>query len=95
MATKADLIQFLAVRRFNTHYLPNLTRAQIRTAAQQLSDEQWDAIIDGIRSGDNTNIGAVLSAEVKEFLLALAVTEVTASLADDLLSTTDLLALFP
>lgn len=95
MATKADLIQFLAARRFNTFYLPNLTRVQIRTAAQQLSDSEWDLIIEGIRKGDNANVGAVLSAQVKEYLLGLAVDEVTASLADDMLSTTDLLALFP
>ena len=72
MTTRAEIIGRLAERRLRRHYLPNLTRAQVKTAAQTLTNADWDAIIGAIRDRSEVEIGEVLSAKVQGFLLDLA-----------------------
>lgn len=93
MATRDELILALAKRRLNNFYWPNFDRAQIKQAAQQLSDEEWDRIVAAMRGKDHTEVGAVLTIQVQDYLMSLAVTEVTTWLADDLITTDQLLEL--
>lgn len=91
MATRADIVDRLARRRVASVYLPGLTRVQIRQAAQQLTDEEWDAIITGVRTGDAEIIGNTIRRQTLGYLKALAVADVEAALApDDTLSVTEL-----
>ena len=92
MATKDELIVLLAKRRFNNFYVPNLTRVQIRQAAQQLTDAEWDSIIANLFT-NKTAVGDVLAERVRRFLMDLAIADITAQLADDLLTTDELLEL--
>lgn len=93
MATRVELVQKLAKRRFNNQCIPNLTRAQVRQAAQGLTNAEWDKIIEGISSNNDGVVGKVLAGQVHEYLLGLATADVETWLADDTLTLDQLLEL--
>lgn len=83
MATREQIVQKLANRRVASHYLPNLSRAQVRQAAQGLTNEQWDTIIGAVRTRKVTDIGEVLRLRVIEHLRGLALADIEAALVPD------------
>ena len=83
MATRQEIVGKLAARRVQGHYLPNLSRQQIRTAAQALTNAEWDDIISGIKEREFNEVGEVLAKRVREFLMDLATTDVTNSIDQD------------
>ena len=95
MATREQIVEKLASRRVRNFYLPGLTRLQVRQAAQQLTDEDWDEIITAIRTNANDVIGAQISGRTLVYLKGLAVADVESALSpDDTLSITELENLF-
>ena len=95
MATRAEIIDKLAARRLRKHYLPNLSRQQIRMAAQALTDSEWDDIISAIRDRQAFEAGEVLAKRVNLFLKNLSRQDVETALGqDDRVSVQDLIELF-
>ena len=96
MATRAEVVQELAKRRFNKALLPNLTRAQVKQAAQGMTDAQWDQIIANIRSVDNSgDTGLLLRQVVHAHLMTIAVSDIEGRLApDDTLDLSEITDLF-
>ena len=94
MTTRAEIVDKLARRRVQTHYLPNLNRAAVRTAAQQLTNEEWDTIIQGIRDRKFEAVGGTLNRRVLLYLNALAEVDVENALGpDDTLTINEIKAL--
>ena len=83
MTTRTEIVTKLANRRVRRHYLPNLTRQQIRQAAQAMSDADWDYIIEALRSADQRIVGELLEDQVLAFLEAMAEQDVEAKLGQD------------
>ena len=83
MATRAQIVSRLAKRRVRQHYLPNLTRAQVRTAAQGLTDAEWDTIINAVRKGNAALAGTTLQARIGLYLHNLAEQDVENALSPD------------
>lgn len=95
MATRAQIVEKLANRRLAKHYLPNLSRQQIRAAAQELTNPEWDAIIRAIRERDAKVGGLVLAKRVEEHLRGLAKEDIENRLGgNDTLSISELEDLF-
>ena len=96
--TKADLIEELAQLRFKNYYLRRLLAApvnvaatQIKQAAAQFTDAEWDALTEGIVRSNQSEAGQVLIERVHEYLLEKARTDISEWLADDIITTDQLL----
>ena len=83
MTTRTEIVTKLANRRVRKHYLPGLTRAMIRQAAQGFSDAEWDKIIDALKNGDARMIGDALEDPILRFLEVKAEQDVEGKLGQD------------
>ena len=88
--TREQLIKQLSQVRAKRHYIPNLSRAQIKQASKSFSDEEWDAIIVSIR---NKTVGPALYQPVLAYLYGLAKDDVEAMIEDDTLTLEELMEL--
>lgn len=94
MATRAQIVQALAKRRQNSYYT-NLTREMIKQAAQQLTDAEWDEIIEGVKASNASRTGEPLMARVQFEVEAKAVQDIEDRLGvDDTLTIAELQDLF-
>lgn len=95
MATRAEIVAKLANRRLSRHYLPNLSRQLVRSAAQSLTNAEWDSIISALRKRNTTDVGAVLAKRVEQSLRDAAMADIENRLgANDTLSIQELEDLF-
>ena len=95
MASRAEIVTKLANRRLSKHYLPNLSRQIIKTAAQSLTNAEWDEIISAIRDRNPQAAGVVLSKRVEQHMRMLAEQDIENRLgSNDTLSITELVDLF-
>lgn len=83
MATREQIVAKLVSRRVNSVLLPNLTRQQIRQAAQGLTNQQWDGIISGVRSNNPADVGMILRERALQYLRAAANTDIEDALSPD------------
>ena len=91
MATREQIVNKLANQRVRSHYLPTMTRAIVRQAAQGLTNGEWDNIIEGVRQQNATDVGTILIRQVNEHIKNLAIQDVEDDLApDDTLTITEL-----
>ena len=96
--TKADLIEELAQLRFKNYYLrrlltlpANAAATQIKQAAAQFTDAEWDSLTEGIVRNNDCQAGRVLIERVFNYLLEKARADVTEWLEDDTITTEQLL----
>ena len=95
MATRAEIVAKLANRRLSRHYLPNLTRQLVRTAAQSLTNAEWDLIITALRNRAHQDVGVILAKRVEQSLRDAATADIESRLgANDTLSIQELEDLF-
>lgn len=94
MATRGQIVETLARRRFNKHYWPNRSRQQLRQSAQSLSNVQWDHILSSMGANDSI-AGMIIRERLQEHLMGLAVQDIEARLgANDTLTISELEDLF-
>lgn len=83
MATRDEIIQALAHRRYNRHYWPNRSRQDMRQSAALLTDAQWDTILESLGGGNVAIAGTVIRENLSDFLLAKAQQDVVDLLGVD------------
>lgn len=95
MATREQIINTLAKRRFNKHYWPNRSKAQLKQAAVAMSDDKWDDILESLGNGNLALVGSTLREALIAYLTAAAVADIEGRLGvDDTLTITEMEDLF-